>query len=221
MPALFQFDPALVCFEEAGEELVFTADLDIPLVRYNLHDRGKVIPYQEMIRFVKELRIQNIDGWEYPFLVVSGRSDVAVVIYGAKIYPEQLQKAMQDTRIRDWLSGSFLAWSVESESGQLFCLDCELSDSARVEEPQLSATLASVIQERLIEVSSEYRNSCSKLGKLRNQPNMRLYRKGDDRFPELRQSPGLKGGFGKTASAFLWQAGRKPKVVVLNESTES
>jgi phenylacetate-CoA ligase len=85
-PALFQFDPALFWFEEVGGELVFTADLDVPMIRYNIHDSGKVIPYWEMIRDVERLGIDKRDAWEQaPFLVVSGRSDLAIVVYGAKV----------------------------------------------------------------------------------------------------------------------------------------
>ena len=45
-------------------------------------------PARPLSSGVKPLEIQNSVGWELPFVVVSGRSDVALVLYGAKIYPE-------------------------------------------------------------------------------------------------------------------------------------
>jgi phenylacetate-CoA ligase len=215
--ALFQFDPTLFYFEDVDGELLFTADLDIPLVRYNIHDRGRVVPYEEMMSLVGELGIQNANGWEFPFLVVSGRTDVAVTLYGAKVYPETLQRAIQDVRIRDLLSGTFLAYSLEKESEQLFCLDLELSDSTCLKDSESPAEIESIIQEGLMEFSSEYRNSCQKLGNVMNRPHVQLYEKGDTRFPELCKDSGCKNEHSaKAGSAFFWPVGRKPKMVALN-----
>jgi phenylacetate-CoA ligase len=212
--ALFQFDPDLFWFEEVSGELVFTADLDLPLIRYNIHDRGKVISHAEMMSRIRRLDIQERSVWRRPFLVVAGRTDVAVVLYGAKIYPEDLRFAIEDTRLRDRLSGSLFASSINSGSGQTFCLALELSDGAYFDDSQLPGTIATVIQERLIQSSSEYRNSCQKLGYSRNLPRVTLYRNGDPEFrnqSRLLISQGIPGG--QTATALFWPAGGKPKIV--------
>src|SRR5262249_14828013 len=149
--ALFQFDPGLFWFEEVDDELVLTADLDIPLIRYNIHDRGKVLSFAEMMSQIGHLEIQERRVQRLPFVVVSGRTDVAVVLYGAKIYPQALQMAMQDTRVRDRLSGSVAVYSTTSRSGQALYLDFELSAAAPFEDPELPDRIAAVVQEHLLQ----------------------------------------------------------------------
>src|SRR3989344_3595939 len=86
LPALVQYDPDDTYFEEIDGELVITAPMAIPLVRYNIHDRGKIISHIAM----KDLLIRygligkagdNLKDWELPFIVLKGRTDVAVTFY--------------------------------------------------------------------------------------------------------------------------------------------
>jgi phenylacetate-CoA ligase len=216
-PALFQFDPHLVFFEEVDGEIVFTADLDIPLIRYNIHDRGRVIPYEEMMSQAKGLEVEKSKDWQFPFLAVSGRTDIAVAVYGANIYPEALRRALSDPRITRRLSGSFLAYSVKRASGEEFCLDLQLSeDDVFIDDPQFLITLPLIVQERLIELSSEYRNSCRKLGEQINRPTVTLYRKSDPSFPELVRSWSAEEGLhAKAISAFYSPVGKKPRIVAI------
>jgi phenylacetate-CoA ligase len=214
-PALFQYDPDFFFFEEVDGELLFSADLDVPLIRYNIHDRGKVIPYSEMMRLVEPLEIENSVGWELPFVVVSCRSDVALVLYGAKIYPEALRLALQDPQVRSQLSGSFVAYSSESEYGQEFGLHLELARGLTVKNHS-SLMIANLIQERLLQFSSEYRNSCLRLGKDTNRPRVILFQHGDSQlinFPRL--SAGDVGTAYPPISAFFSPATGKPRVLNL------
>jgi phenylacetate-CoA ligase len=212
--AIFQFDPRLFYFEQVKGELLFTADLDIPLIRYNLHDTGKVISHREMISLVGHLGIQNACRFDWPFLLLSGRTDVAVILYGAKVFPDALATAAQDDRIRDLLSGSYLAYSIQKGPEQIFCLDLEMIDALKRAEPPLPEIIAQVIQERLTVLSSEYRNSCQKLGLAITRPRVALYPKGDPGLlscATLRERERSLGG--KAITACVQPVGKKPKVV--------
>jgi phenylacetate-CoA ligase len=215
--AIFQFDPRFFYFEQVDGELLFTADLDIPLVRYNLHDSGKVISYSEMMSLVADLGIRGSYRFDWPFLVLSGRTDVAVILYGAKVFPDALARAAQDDRIRHLLSGSILAYSVQKGFEQIFCLDLEMAGASNCADPRLPETIAQVIQERLTVLSSEYRNSCRKLGLAVTQPHVALYPKGDVRLLSCatlcEREKSLRG---KAVSACIQQAGKKPKVLPLS-----
>lgn len=215
--AIFQFDPRLFYFEQVDGELIFTADLDIPLIRYNLHDSGRVISYREMMSLVADLGVRDSYRFDWPFLVLSGRTDVAVILYGAKVFPGALAAAAQDERIRHLLSGSFLTYSVQKGSEQIFCLDLEMVDS-NCGDPVLPETIAQVIQERLTVLSSEYRNSCQKLGLAVTQPRVALYPKGDARLLSYatlwERERSLSG---KAITACIQQAGKKPKVLPLSD----
>jgi phenylacetate-CoA ligase len=216
--AIFQFDPRFFYFEQVDGELVFTAELDIPLIRYNLHDSGKVIPYSEMMSLAADLGIHDSGRFDWPFLVLSGRTDVAVILYGAKVFPDALVTAAQDDRIRHLLSGSYLAYTVQKGLEQIFCLDLELAGASNSADPRLPETVAQVMQERLMVLSSEYRNTCLKLGLAVAQPRVALHSKGDARLSShatLRKREKSLGG--KAVSACFQQAGKKPNVLTLGD----
>lgn len=211
-PALFQYDPAFIAFEEIAGELVLTADLDLPLVRYNIHDRGRVLSYDAMMALVGELPAQPWDGWQYPFVSVSGRTDVAVNFYGVKVYPEVIQKGLQAASVREHLSGSFVAFTLAQERGELFCLNLQLSGQA--DDADLVSLIENVVQERLLAESHEYRHLCAKLGRQVNRPRVRLYAHNDAVFPDMqRQAWSVEAQRQEMRSAFFWQAGKKPRVV--------
>ena len=92
LPTLVQYEPKFIYFEEVNGELLLTTDLDIPLVRYNIHDQGKVIRFQDMQHILSQHGIvnpfQNDKEWELPFVTIAGRTDVAVNFDAVKIYPE-------------------------------------------------------------------------------------------------------------------------------------
>ncbi len=215
---IFQFDPRFFYFEQMDGELLLTADLDIPLIRYNLHDSGKVISYSEMMSLAAELGIHDRGRFDWPFLVLSGRTDVAVILCGAKVFPDALATAAQDDRIRHLLSGSFLAYTVQKGFDQIFCIDLELAGASNSADPRLGETIARVIQERIMVLSSEYRYICLKLGLAAAQPHVALYPKGDARLSShatLGKRERSLGG--KAVSACFQQAGIKPKVLPFGE----
>ena len=45
---IFQYNPALNYIEEVNNEFIFTADSGLPLIRFNLHDQGKLLSYRRV-----------------------------------------------------------------------------------------------------------------------------------------------------------------------------
>ncbi len=54
LPSLLQYNPATVFAEEVDGELVFTALSGIPIVRYNIHDRGGVLPFARVMQAARD-----------------------------------------------------------------------------------------------------------------------------------------------------------------------
>ena len=117
LPGFVQYHPEFVFFEEIHGELVFTANAAIPLIRYNIHDVGSAVPYQEIKNIVKkynlekEAAVHGLNVWKLPFLVLKGRTDVAVTFYALKIPPEHIRAGIGNTNIRKFLSGNFFAYN--------------------------------------------------------------------------------------------------------------
>ena len=109
LPSLLQYNPATVFTEEVGGELVFTAMSGIPVVRYNIHDRGGVIAFDHVMRILQEcghdvramLTQRGYDKrevWNLPFFHCFGRSDGTVHLDGFNVYPEQIEAALSIAR---------------------------------------------------------------------------------------------------------------------------
>jgi len=104
-PSFLQYNPGTCYIEEVKGELVFTVLSGVPLVRYNIHDRGGVRSFEEVISIVKkhgyniekELKKYGYtaeDVWHLPFFYVFGRSDGTISVGGANIYPENVDAAL-------------------------------------------------------------------------------------------------------------------------------
>jgi phenylacetate-CoA ligase len=105
LPSLLQYNPGTFFIEEIDGELVFTALAGVPLVRYNIHDRGGVLDFdsalgtlmshgydiQEMLE--KDFGFDRRTMWRLPLFYVFGRND-AVSISGMNVYPENIEPVL-------------------------------------------------------------------------------------------------------------------------------
>lgn len=110
IPMIFQFPPQAKWIEEVNEEVVFTGLTGFPSVRYNMHDRGGVISFEEMMKAAKEdgydlLGMLDDLGYKdkqlapFPFLYVYGRSDGGVSIDGGNIYTADMDSVLSNLEI--------------------------------------------------------------------------------------------------------------------------
>jgi phenylacetate-CoA ligase len=100
-PHFFQYNPLSIFIEEVEGELIFTSDAAIPLVRYNLHDAGGILSFDEMVAIlarkydIKKL-LKELKPLKLPCCFVFGRSDGTVSIDGANIYVEEIKQTFDD-----------------------------------------------------------------------------------------------------------------------------
>jgi phenylacetate-CoA ligase len=104
IPSLCQYNPATFYIEEVNKELVFSCQPGMPLIRYNIHDHGGVIPFERTLDIVRshgfdplkllaEYGYTKRDIWRLPFFFVYGRSDGTISVDGANVYPENVEAA--------------------------------------------------------------------------------------------------------------------------------
>lgn len=105
IPSFCQYNPAAFYIEAVQNDLVFSCLAGIPLVRYNIHDRGGVIPFTRAIGIVKSHGFDPVklllehgyttrDIWRLPFFYVYGRSDGTAIIDGTNVYPDNINSAL-------------------------------------------------------------------------------------------------------------------------------
>ncbi len=116
-PTLTQYLPEMFYFESDNGNLLCSAFSGLPLFRYDLKDRGGIIPFNDVfekgkgtgVDLAKEVRANKLKDtiWNLPFVYLYERSDMVVSWYGANIYPEHLRTAHLDKRVNNKVSGKF------------------------------------------------------------------------------------------------------------------
>lgn len=106
-PMVFQYDPTLHYIENSKDKKEFNVtklNSKIPniMVKYNIHDHGGVLRYDEFIRslaktvprFAKKFAEYRKDALQLPFLWIGGRTDSTISINGTNVYPQQVESAL-------------------------------------------------------------------------------------------------------------------------------
>lgn len=125
-PFLFQFIPTLHYFESLDNELVVTCDSGVPLIRYNVHDIGKVVEFDTLHAMDRLSHYPKL-----PFLSLYARSNFTVVFYGANIYPEHIHSVLQQKYFLHILTGKFILETKEDKKfRQTLHIHLELNHSS-------------------------------------------------------------------------------------------
>ncbi len=164
-PTLTQYLPELFYFEQVDGNLICSAASGIPLVRYDLKDRGGLLSSNQLKKqYKKELRKVG-DVWNLPFVHVLERSDMVVSWYGANVYPEHVKEAHYHRGVRDNLTGKFNIRVIESKGhNSVFEIHSELRSGSK-HDKKLIKQLKKVILEVLMLKNSEFRNSYNAIAK--------------------------------------------------------
>lgn len=192
LPSLLQYNPGAFYIEEVKKELIFTAMTGIPLVRYNIHDRGGVIKFADMIKvlkkhdydIIKELNKYGFgekDIWKLPFYYVFGRTDGLVSLFGIHIYTENIHDALTHPELTKYTSGNFkMAQVYNKAQNQKLKLDIELKNGLKS-----NKSLEELFQNKVIEIlkekSSEYNHLYERMGEKIN-PVIVLHSFGDSEY---------------------------------------
>lgn len=104
LPSFVQYNPLMKYFEEVENNLIFTCEAGVPLIRYDIHDRGAIYDYHQF----KSLNIKDNSFWrKLPFLKLEGKDTNTVTLYGLKIFPENVKYTIEDEQLLLLLSGKF------------------------------------------------------------------------------------------------------------------
>lgn len=203
LPALVQYDPESIFFEESNGELFFTTGTAAPLIRYNIHDIGKIYSWEQMKVLLEQFGLTTqatraeFSRWKMPFLVKKGRNDVAVTFYALNVYPENIKAGLDDHRVAKFTSGQFFAFNrnVNREKKQELCVNVELKQGVRENRSMVNAVQKSIV-DNLIALNIEYRKLHSILGDA-SLPKVKLFSFGTGSFYKSSNARGLVGIQGK------------------------
>ena len=176
-PVLMQYNPMARFLEEVSGELVITANLGLPLVRYNIHDRGGLVSFTSIPK-----RFLQDGEWHLPLFYCFGRTDAAT-IYGVNIYTENIQAALEEKEILGTSTGRFKFKTVyDRNQNQTLKVGVELKRGVEPTE-NLTQTYRETLVKTLREKNSEYNYlSGEKGGKV--CPQVRLFTFENGEFAE-------------------------------------
>jgi phenylacetate-CoA ligase len=173
LPMLFQYNPVDYLIETNEQsELIVTINRLVmlsPRIRYNIHDAGGVIPFDEMLARLRSfgldpLRAASRPGqpvFRLPFLYLCGRSDSTVSYMGANIYPEDIEQALFADPADARRLGAFCLELVDvSEAEQRPCVHVEVLDGL-TEAAAFAERLRQRVVGRLLAVNLDFRASVS------------------------------------------------------------
>lgn len=184
LPTLVQYDLTQKYIEVSNGNLFITANYGIPLIRYDIKDRGGIISLDEACYDLglKEDSFPILSGKSVlesltpsSFVYIQRRKDLAVSFYSLLVYPEHIKVALSDEKIQNLLSGKFFMKTInDTNHDQALELHLELRAGTNENENMKSMIKESVIR-TLVKVNSEYRKLYSALGKSAASPKIYLY----------------------------------------------
>ncbi len=164
LPTLAQYDPLSRRFECEDGALSFSGTNGVPLVRYNILDRGGIVPYSEMLAFLAgygfdplaELGPGARGVRDLPFVYVFGRSDFTVSYFGANIYPENVSVGLEQPAVSGFVTGKFVLEAVEdAERDRFLSIMVELAPGEAADAGRREAVADAILAE-LLRLNSEF-----------------------------------------------------------------
>lgn len=191
LPTFVQYQPTQKYFEVIDDEIHFTATSGVPLIRYNIHDDGGIISYNQVSQSCKErgfdatqILHQGANGspsWKLPFVYLYGRSDFTVVIYGANVYPENIKAALESKTLVKKVTGRFtMTTEYNQRQDPYLLIHIELAQEEQ-NTKALEKKIQSIITETLLQLNDEYRSSYNAKGDMM-RPTIQLHEKGDEKY---------------------------------------
>ena len=178
VPSLENYIPSHRFFEEENQELILTANRPVPLIRYNIHDKGGVYSSEDLLLKSGVAQKENEFAHNLPFVYVYGRGKFAATIYAANIYPENIREVLVDRKIRDKVTGKFtMETQYRANHDHYLNINVELAENIQPSS-MLANTIAEVFVKKIQKLNSEYHKIYQEY-KSKAKPEVTLFTYGD------------------------------------------
>ena len=194
-PQFFQYNPLLRYIESVKKELIFTSASGLPLVRFNIRDRGDVFSLRHLEDSLRaaDVRLKaprsHLEGpaSRLPIVALWGRSDDTLKFHGVNIYPEHIKVGLNRKQFLRTLTGKFVMRKfLGKKMDQFFEINLELSPGV-VAHKKLTQEIQLHVTETLLKINLEYHDMSSHVKK-DVRPRVVLWHYQDPKYFK----PGLK-----------------------------
>lgn len=191
LPTFAQYIPELFYFEVVeGDRLVCSSNSGLPLVRYDLKDRGSVVTLEELEQIyaahdldLQKLLPKEVESrlWNLPFVFVYERSDFSVSFFAFQIYPETVRRVLQRKDFERRITGKFsMEVSYDDEGRQKLTINVECKYGQKPDLLMREKLKRQVIKQ-LVTENSEYRETRKEYGKL-TDPEISFWPYEDEKY---------------------------------------
>lgn len=193
-PFVYQYNPLFKFMQVVDNEIIFTCQNVTPFIRYNIHDQGGVIGYDDMMslfgpeKVAKTLKQHKAERFNYqlPFVYLFGRPQNTATLYGLNVYPENVKAGLEDKQIRHLVSGKFrMSTEYKTDQNQYLLLRIESARDIKITAAE-KRLIMKVLSEKLLELNGEYRKLHDAIGE-KSVPMVQFVPHGDPAF-----APGMK-----------------------------
>ncbi len=167
-PTLAQFIPEFYYFEDIAGELWCSSASGLPLIRYDLKDRGGIHTLGQVqsacqaegVDLGAEFMQAGLQSslWNLPFVHVYERKDLTVSIYSVNIYPESIRRALEHPSLESALTTKFtMRAPYDDKQNQFLEINVELKFGI-TPAPPLEEQIHQSVLKTLHEENSEWRD---------------------------------------------------------------
>ena len=186
VPTLAQYDPSMRYIEELPDsQIIFSAGSGIPLIRYDIGDRGNILGYEDIARMFAEEGVPLFKGkgerekiqrgWHLPFVTIYGRDKMVASFYGLKIYPEHVRGALEKSAGNRFATGRFVMHTnMEKGRDQRFKVHVELHENVRADK-KTARHIEELIFRNVQVMNSEYKRLVAAVGEKKARPLIVLH----------------------------------------------
>jgi phenylacetate-CoA ligase len=166
--SLCQINTLAYFIEEVDERLTITFGGAVPLVRYNIKDIGKIIPYNQLIKTLEEEKINIFEilnekasyfrVFKQPLVSVAGRES-AISIDGANVFPFQIAEIIESS---PWFNSFKISKKNLEDGNSKFVVYLELKDGkkpSQEEVEKLKREYHDKILNHLLKINADFRRS--------------------------------------------------------------
>jgi phenylacetate-CoA ligase len=160
--SVFQYHPLLRYIESVNQELIFSSNSGLPLIRFNMHDSGVTLSLASAEKTLNarmpgwQTAINKKPIWQLPFVALWGRSDQTVIFYAANIYPQHIAAALHRHPFLHSLTGKFtLRKGYNKNMDEFLEINVELMSGVKPNK-EWSKQIQSQVVETLKKINIEY-----------------------------------------------------------------
>jgi phenylacetate-CoA ligase len=166
--SLCQLNTLTYFVEEVDERLTITFNGAVPLVRYNIKDIGKIIPFTQLITVFEKEKINIFEilkekipyyyVFKQPLLNIVGR-DSAISLDGANVFPSQIAEIIESS---PWFNSFKISKKILEDGNSKFVVYLELKDEkkpSQEEVEKLKIEYHDKILNYLLKINTDFRKS--------------------------------------------------------------